>query len=407
MATLEHGLGSGLVRPLIACAIAAAFSVAWSWLVARRLTSTPTRVAALIPVWAVLAAAPLAFNPYHAAVPATIAAAVLWWWPSFRLVAFALGRGRLTHASSASSFAIALLVPVTYLRHSRTGSTTPVAASTPALTQLLVCAAKLLLIVAIMVAAERWAPHDGSPIDFALRHVCYSLYVYFFASLMMDGPAGLVRAAGGPELALHFDEPYLSESLSEFWSQVCACGASPFDYSVYSYMLLLAPPQRWNMTASSVLRESVYEPVVDVLIGAPLSRLHASGACPPPAATARHFWGRPAEWVRAAGVAAVFAASGVAHEYILWVPARVATGEWTAFFLLHGAFVLCERAWSRRFKQPLLRGRWLRRAYTIAAVLISAELLFWPPAERAGVPQRYLLEWRAAFLPLFDALTGA
>ena len=54
--------------------------------------------------------------------------------------------------------------------------------------------------------------------------------MYAFLSLLMDGPASLATSMVGLRIAPHFDQPYLSSSITDFWSR------------------------RWNLTAGNALR---------------------------------------------------------------------------------------------------------------------------------------------------------
>jgi len=56
------------------------------------------------------------------------------------------------------------------------------------------------------------------------------LGMYAFLSLLMDGPASLATSIVGLKTAPHFDQPYLSSSITDFWSR------------------------RWNLTAGNALR---------------------------------------------------------------------------------------------------------------------------------------------------------
>ena len=53
----------------------------------------------------------------------------------------------------------------------------------------------------------------------------------------MDGPAALMGWGMGMPISPHFDAPYLSASMSEFWSK------------------------RWNLTVGNTLRFLCYDPV--------------------------------------------------------------------------------------------------------------------------------------------------
>lgn len=57
-----------------------------------------------------------------------------------------------------------------------------------------------------------------------------ALGMYAFLGLLMDGPATLASSLIGLKIAPHFDKPFLTSSVSDFWSR------------------------RWNLTAGNALR---------------------------------------------------------------------------------------------------------------------------------------------------------
>ena len=63
--------------------------------------------------------------------------------------------------------------------------------------------------------------------------------LYCFLGFVMDGPASLFTSAIKLNIAPHFNEPYLSESLTSFWGK------------------------RWNLTISNCLRGPVYDPIYE------------------------------------------------------------------------------------------------------------------------------------------------
>lgn len=60
---------------------------------------------------------------------------------------------------------------------------------------------------------------------------------YWWLGSLMDGPGAVLGFAAGLPVAPHFDAPYLSASISEFWST------------------------RWNLTVSNALRFVAYDPI--------------------------------------------------------------------------------------------------------------------------------------------------
>lgn len=73
--------------------------------------------------------------------------------------------------------------------------------------------------------------------------------------MVMDLPAGVVRLLGvdvGAAMLPHFDYPFLSLSLRELWNR------------------------RWNISAGSILRQLVYEPICDWSVDKPVDRVMES-----------------------------------------------------------------------------------------------------------------------------------
>ena len=66
---------------------------------------------------------------------------------------------------------------------------------------------------------------------------CAAFMLYWFLGVIMDGPAALITWMTGIQLSPHFDTPFLTTSISDFWSK------------------------RWNLTVGNVLRFLCYDPV--------------------------------------------------------------------------------------------------------------------------------------------------
>jgi hypothetical protein len=128
------------------------------------------------------------------------------------------------------------------------------------------------------------------------RHFAYAFAILGFVTLLMDLPAAVLSGPLGLELIPSFDEPWLSDSLADFWGR------------------------RWNIPTAAMLRCVVYDPVMEGRLacgkgGAQGRRAGASGVR------------------RAAALAAAFFASGVMHEVIfLYISPVGATFKWLAFF---------------------------------------------------------------------------
>jgi len=459
------------------------------------------RLLVAVPAFVALLLTPLLFNPQTQAFGVVSCAAIFGWWSCFKIVGFAFRRGPLMQAHGLLQFIIVFTLPLAFERRARGtnaerhGSAAN-HASPPQEVRLWLYGVEgavkfgCALLCMQWVVALRDAPtaptehvslaHLPSIWDFnALRaavataalqnrtaamHFLYMWIVYLTASVLMDVPAislrlwqsatrapvaehssgsccggvqAVDRVSGGIDtppagadeqlgvrLRPHFRQPYLSVSLADFWAR------------------------RWNMTASSLLREVVYEPICDAgsHILAPqgaargagsvvIAGSNVSGASEPSVPGKEVPDKLAASTLDAAGIRsdvqtsiaeaahpkhphhthpstarmllaqlAAFTASGIAHEVILAYANRVITGEWFLFFFGHGVLTVAEALvdrWMRRCVKSdaggivsgvcrVLLHPWLRRPLTLAVMALTAELAFWPPVERAGLDMRCL-----------------
>ncbi|KAK9905470.1 hypothetical protein WJX75_000391 [Coccomyxa subellipsoidea] len=137
----------------------------------------------------------------------------------------------------------------------------------------------------------------------------YALGMYAFLGLLMDGPATLASSLIGLKIAPHFDKPFLTSSVSDFWSR------------------------RWNLTAGNALRFLVYDTITEKRL-IKTSRGNAM----------------PSIGLRRLGAASSFVVSGIVHEIILWyaighVPG--VSGGWFIFFAIQGPLLAAESELKR------------------------------------------------------------
>jgi hypothetical protein len=456
------------------------------------------RLLVAVPAFLALLLTPLLFNPQTQAFGVVSSAAIFGWWSCFKAVGFAFRRGPLMQADGLLQFIVVFTLPLAFERRARG---TPARRHGPAVRHAsppeevplwlygVEGAVKFgcALLCMQWVVALREAPAvptglvpsadlpstwhfdalKGAVANAALQrrtavmHFLYMWIVYLTASVLMDVPAISLRlwqsatrlraaekardsCSGGRDsgsgaidsppvyreeepgvrLRPHFRQPYLSVSLADFWAR------------------------RWNMTASSLLREVVYEPICDsgnhgvarqqtasgtgsvmtaggAVSGAskpsaPDNEVPGKLAAPNPDVSGIHS-GMQSSGAEAArpkhaqhthpstarmllAQLAAFTASGVAHEIILAYANRVITGEWFLFFFGHGVLTVAEALvdrWMRRRVKSESGGivsgvcrvflhPWLRRPLTLAVMALTAELAFWPPVERAGLDMRCL-----------------
>ena len=140
-----------------------------------------------------------------------------------------LGRGALAPSLPATTYAAALLLPVLPAEAgTRAASPHPVALAAR-------CTAKLVALAA--VAGALAAP--PFPLPPLLRNVLFTLGLYTLIGALMDGPGAAAEAALRLPLLPHFASPLLARGVADFWGR------------------------RWNLTAATLLRQSVYEPLIE------------------------------------------------------------------------------------------------------------------------------------------------
>ncbi|EEF29961.1 acyltransferase, putative [Ricinus communis] len=177
----------------------------------------------------------------------------------------------------------------------------------------------------------------------------YSLHIYFAIELTLAMVAALARAILGLELEPQFNEPYLSTSLQDFWGR------------------------RWNIMVTSILRPTVYGPLLKT--------------CSP-------IIGR--KWAPVPAIMGTFTVSAIMHELIFYYLGRVnPTWEITRFFVLHGVCLVIEIALkkvvSRRWQLPRL----ISTPLTIGFVVVTGFWLFVPQILRCRADTKAFQEYSA------------
>ncbi|VVA30703.1 PREDICTED: acyl-CoA--sterol O-acyltransferase [Prunus dulcis] len=181
--------------------------------------------------------------------------------------------------------------------------------------------------------------------------VMYCFHIYFALEIILLMAAALARALLGLELEPQFNEPYLSSSLQDFWGR------------------------RWNIMVTTILRPTVYEPVV---------------------ALSTRVVGR--RWAPLPAVMGTFIVSAIMHELIFYYLGRLPpTWEISWFFLLHGLCLVVEIAVKKaiakrkKFQVPRL----VSGPLTVAFVTGTVFWLFFPPLLRCNADVRALGEYAA------------
>ena len=153
--------------------LATVAATSWVQWLSKRLSGS-TRALSLLPVFWLLHWLPRLFNAESQPVGVCLVATMVWWWPSFKLLAFCLNRGSLIAAGSWLDMFARLFLPIVILSRERSASSKADSAGT----MLLRCVAKLVIFAAVIAIATS-NPHA------IVRELCYLLCIYLFASLLM------------------------------------------------------------------------------------------------------------------------------------------------------------------------------------------------------------------------------
>ncbi|KAH0981685.1 hypothetical protein GBA52_008862 [Prunus armeniaca] len=189
--------------------------------------------------------------------------------------------------------------------------------------------------------------------------VLHCLYIYLLLETQLIIVAALAWGLLGLDLKQHFNEPYLSTSLQNFWGR------------------------RWNLVVTSILRQSVYEPTLNF------------STC---------VIGR--RWASLPAVFASFLVSGLMHELIYYHMGRVRpTWEVTWFFVLHGFCLMVEIVLKKALKGRCLLPRLISVVLTVGFVVATCFWLFFPQFLRCKADVRMLQEYRAFVVFLKNAVS--
>ncbi|XVF26166.1 hypothetical protein REPUB_Repub13aG0275900 [Reevesia pubescens] len=321
------------------------------------------RLLCLLPVISLFIFIPLNISSIH--LGATTALFITWL-ANFKLLLFAIGKGPLSSSSlSLPRFLAVACFPIKIQQnpsakshlngHNKEipGSTKPKKGylQTP-----LNYAIKIVLF-ALLLRVYDYSEYIHPTIILFL----YYYHMYFCLEIILAMVAAVVRTLLGLELEQQFNEPYLSTSLQDFWGR------------------------RWNIMVTSILRVTVYEPVLNM------------GAS---------FVGR--KWAQILAVFGTFVVSGVMHELIFFYLGRVKpTWEITWFFLLHGTCLMGEITLKKAFGDKWRLPRVVSTPLTLGFLELTGLWLFFPQLLRCRAYERAIEEYAAlgAFLKNVSGLT--
>ncbi|OEL35361.1 putative long-chain-alcohol O-fatty-acyltransferase 1 [Dichanthelium oligosanthes] len=305
--------------------------MSYARLAAARLRPGAPRLAALLPVVALLYAIPFAFST---CMFRGTSGFFLAWLGSFKLLLLAAGSsGPLDPSLRLSHFVCSASLPVK-LRQSAAAAAKDDKEKSQ---QAPVRGPARILLCGAVIPAIIYAYQFKSSLNRYQLLALYTCHVYFSLDLLLAAVHTVIHDLLGMEMEPQVDHPYLASSLRDFWGR------------------------RWNLMVPSILRPSVFRPV-------------------------------RARLGDAAGVLAAFLVSGLMHElmfyYIMWSPP---SGEVTAFFLLHGACAAAEGWWASHggwWRPP----RAAAVPLTLAFVAGTGFWLFFPAMVKGGLDEMVLQE---------------
>ncbi|KAH7838852.1 hypothetical protein Vadar_031933 [Vaccinium darrowii] len=187
-----------------------------------------------------------------------------------------------------------------------------------------------------------------------------SFHIYLGLEILLGTAAAVAQALLGIELEPHFNAPYLSTSLQDFWGR------------------------RWNLVVAQTLRHTVYDPILGV---------------------SARFMGR--KWASLPAVMCTFLVSALMHELIFYYLGRMRpTWELTWFFLLHGACLVVEIAIKKVVKDRYRLPRVIATPMTVGFVMVTGLWLFLPQLLRCKTDVRSLQEFALLGAFVKDVVAG-
>lgn len=288
------------------------------------------RLLPILPVVCLFLLLPLNLHTMHLG---GFTAFLLPWLTNFKLLLFAFDKGPLPSLSLPHFIAVGCLPIKPQQTKPQKGSKSPLNYTVKA------------LLIAVLVRVYSY----GDYIHPKLILVLYGFHVYFTLEIVLATMAIMAKTLLNFEFERQFDEPYLATSLQDFWGR------------------------RWNIMVTTILRPTVYEPILHLC-----SRI------------------MPRKWASLPAVMATFGVSAIMHELVFFYLGRVKpTWEITWFFILHGACLVVEIVIKKVINRRWRLHRMISGPLTIGFVLVTGFWLFFPQLLRCNFDVRGLQEYAA------------
>jgi hypothetical protein len=336
--------------------------------VGRRTPPGPRRIPAAALTVILCSFTPLAFHPDTEIVTLCVMGLNAMWLGSCKALGWAAGRGPLTEPLTLTQFIAVATMPITPVlttaasASSKAGRARQGETGHGALASIADFIAKFVGLAGIVILLQ-----GMTTLPDLVREFLYAFGLYTVLGVVMNPLAAVCLTLINLRVAPHFDRPYLSSSLADFWSR------------------------RWNLNTGYTMRFLIYDPVCEGRI----VRKEAAEVTLP--STAR----------RALAVCASFVASAALHEVFILYLRRRLSGYWFAFFAVQGPLLLLESMGRRALKsRGVVVPRVLTVPLTLGVLLFLGHTLFYPDILRMGIPQAVLRNVHASVVPRQFNLNG-
>ncbi|KAL4516762.1 hypothetical protein Ndes2526A_g05296 [Nannochloris sp. 'desiccata'] len=220
---------------------------------------------------------------------------------------------------------------------------------------------KLFCLALLLTALQKDLPRLA-------REVLYAFGLYLFIAIIMDCVGFISVLLLNLQVAPHFDRPFLSASLTDYWSR------------------------RWNLNTGYTMRFLIYDPICErrliKKVGSEEEEEEEENIFP---ISRRR---------RAVAVCISFLVSGIFHEFfIIYLRGRI-SGYWLTFFTVQGPLLVFESTGRRWMK---LRGvavpRVLSIPLTLGILFTLGDLLFFPSVRNNGIAEQVVQNLYGMLVP--------
>lgn len=198
-----------------------------------------------------------------------------------------------------------------------------------------------------MTAEIAWYKWDHG----IIRDFCLSWFIYATMSLIMDLLSALILSISNIQLMDHFNQPWLTISISEFWAL------------------------RWNLVTGSLLRDLIYDPCIEGQL--------------------LHFDHQEKKKIKmtqkVTGTLLTFCFSGLMHWFLIWYTENVFAWKNFLFFIIQGILLIFERlTFQMTQNNKLIVNKLNQIPFVVKAgfynclILYLAHKLYWPEIISTG-----------------------